>query len=71
MLSIYDPLLKTKVHTDASKWGIARILVQLQQDKTMRPVLYYSRQTTKQEQMYHLYELETMAVIDLLKHFRI
>lgn len=33
--------------------------------------MYYSRQTSKEEQRYHSYELETIAVVDSLKHFRI
>ncbi|KAJ3653992.1 hypothetical protein Zmor_013208 [Zophobas morio] len=71
LLAIYDPQLTTEVHTDASKWGIGGILLQRQRDGTVRPVLYYSRQTTKEEQRYHSYELETMAVVYTLKAFRI
>lgn len=33
--------------------------------------MYYSRQTSKEEQRYHSYELETIAVVDTLKQFRI
>lgn len=65
LLGIYDSQLQTEVHTGASKWGIAGILLQLQH------VLYVSRQTTKQEQMYHSYELETLAVVESLEQFRI
>lgn len=71
LLAIFDPQLKTELHTDASKWGLAGILLQLQPDNNLKPVLYYSRQTSKQEQMYHSYELETMAVVDSMKHFRV
>lgn len=71
VLAIYDPERQTEIHTDASKWGIAGILLQVQKDDTLKPVLYFSRQTNKHEQVYHSYELETMAVVESLKQFRI
>lgn len=33
--------------------------------------MYFSRQTTKEEQRYHSYELETLAVVNIMKHFRV
>ncbi|KAK9693072.1 RNase H-like domain found in reverse transcriptase [Popillia japonica] len=71
LLAIYDPELKTEVHTDASKVGIGGILLQAPPNGMFRPVMYYSRQTTKEEQRYHSYELETMAMVYTLKAFRI
>ncbi|KAK9754786.1 RNase H-like domain found in reverse transcriptase [Popillia japonica] len=71
LLAIYDPELKTEVHTDASKVGIGGILLQAPPNGMFRPVMYYSRQTTKEEQRYHSYELETMAMVYRLKAFRI
>jgi hypothetical protein len=32
---------------------------------------YYSRQTTKAEQSYHSYELETLAVVESMRRFRL
>ncbi|KAJ8917010.1 hypothetical protein NQ315_012927 [Exocentrus adspersus] len=49
IIPIYDPKLKTEVHTDASKWGIGGILLQ-EHDNKLKPVMYYSRQTSKEEQ---------------------
>lgn len=71
LLAIYDSELATEVHTDASKIGIGGILLQRQKDNSLRPVMYYSRQTTKEEQRYHSYELETLAVVNSLKQFRV
>lgn len=71
VLAIYDPSLQTEIHTDACKVGIAGILLQKQLDGTLRPVMYFSRVTTKQESMYHSYELETLAVVESLRKFRI
>lgn len=40
VLSIFDPLAETEVHTDASKWGIGGILLQKQKDNCLHPVQY-------------------------------
>ncbi|CAG9132461.1 unnamed protein product [Plutella xylostella] len=73
ILSIYDPNAKyTEVHTDASKHGLAGILLQKANDTDqMRVVAYYSRQTSPEEKHFHAYELETLAVVDSLKKFRV
>lgn len=71
VLAIYDREAKTEVHTDACKNGVAGVLFQWQKTGELKPVQYFSRQTTKAEQMYHSYELETLAVINSLQRFRI
>lgn len=71
ILAIYDPLLRTEVHTDASKVGIGGILLQEQNDHSLKPIMYFSRQTSKEEQRYHSYELETLAVVASLKAFHL
>ena len=37
----------------------------------MHPVAYYSRQTNDAEKKYHSYELETLAVVESVKKFRV
>lgn len=71
ILALYDPALPTEIHTDACKSGIAGILLQQQTDGTLRPVMYFSRVTSKEESMYHSYELETLAVVESLRRFRV
>lgn len=71
VLALYDPVLPTEIHTDACKLGIAGILLQKQTDGTLRPVLYFSRVTSKEESVYHSYELETLAVVESLRRFRV
>ncbi|KYB24754.1 hypothetical protein TcasGA2_TC031587 [Tribolium castaneum] len=71
VLAIYDAEAETELHTDASKVGIGGILLQRQGDGSLRPVMFFSRQTTKEEQRYHSYELETLAVVCSLKHYRV
>lgn len=61
----------TEVHRDASQLGLGGILLQKQDDQRLHPICYYSRQTTKGEEKYHSYELETLAVVESLKKFRV
>lgn len=70
LLSIFDVNLKTELHTDASSKGIAGILMQ-HHKQGLKPVMYYSRATTKEESVYHSYELETLAVVEAIKRFRV
>lgn len=71
VLAIYNRDAKTELHTDASKVGLGGILMQYQADDTLKPVAYFSRVTSREEQFYHSYELETLAVVESLKRFRI
>lgn len=71
ILALYDPQLETEIHTDASKLGIAGILLQRGTDDLLRPVAYYSRKTTVDEQKFHSFELETLAVVASLNRFRV
>lgn len=71
VLALYDPTLNIEIHTDACKLGVAGILLQKQPDDTLRPVMYFSRVTSREEAIYHSYELETLAVVESLRKFRV
>lgn len=72
ILALYDPKYTTEVHCDASKLGVGGILLQkADEESPLRPVAYFSKQTTKEEEFLHSYELETLAVVLSLKKFRI
>lgn len=71
ILMPFNHRFKSQVHTDASSKGIAGILLQEQADKHLKPVAYFSRVTSPAEQVYHSYELETLAVVETLQRFRI
>lgn len=72
VLALYNAEYITEVHCDASKMGVGGILLQKPDEKaSLRPVAYFSRQTTKEEEFWHSYELETMAVVMSLKKFRV
>ncbi|XP_063624953.1 uncharacterized protein LOC134796705 [Cydia splendana] len=71
VLALYDHTAETQLHTDASKMGLAGILLQRSGSDPWRPVAYYSRQTTIDEQKLHSFELETLAVVSSLMKFRV
>ncbi|KAI8425605.1 hypothetical protein MSG28_011422 [Choristoneura fumiferana] len=70
-LALYDPLAETELHTDACKLGLGAILLQRDANNKLKPVAFYSRQTTPEEQNYSSYDLETLAVISALRKFRV
>lgn len=55
-------------HTDASSDGGA-ILFQLVKGNR-RIIAYFSKRDTAAESRYHSYELETLAIVNAVKHFR-
>lgn len=69
-LALYNPDLDTELHTDACKIGVAGILLQ-KHDNILKPVAYFSRQTSPEEQNYSAYDLETLAVVSSLQKFRV
>lgn len=71
VLSLYNPSAETHLHTDASKKGLAGILLQRNHNGDLQPVSYFSRKTTSEEQKYHSFELETLAIIASLNRFRV
>lgn len=70
LLTIFDPDLPTQLHTDASAIGYGGILMQIHKDGRKRVVAYFSKLTVGAESRYHSYELETLAVVKSLQHFR-
>lgn len=71
ILALYNPTYLTEVHCDASKLGVGGMLLQRPDDNSpMKPVAYFSKQTTREEEHLHFYELETLAVVQSLKRFR-
>ncbi|XP_033228956.1 uncharacterized protein LOC117180569 [Belonocnema kinseyi] len=70
ILTIYDPNRETEVHTDACAIGLGAILIQ-KEGNEKRVIAYYSRKTTSEEQKYHSYDLETLAVFVALTNFRV
>ena len=58
-----------QLHTDASGQGLGAVLEQ-QVDGVSHPVAFVSRTLLKHEQCYGITELETLAVVWGLRHYR-
>lgn len=71
VLSIYSPTDETELHCDASSIGYGAILLQRKTDNKFHPVYYFSKRTTEAESRYHSFELETLAIVNALKRFRV
>lgn len=69
VLALFDPGKDLKLYTDACRWGLAGILVQFH-GNAEEVVAYFSRQTTRDEQKFHSFELETLAIVSSVKRFR-
>lgn len=69
VLTIFNPDIPVELHTDASSEGYGGILIQ-KVNNVPHVVAYFSRRTTEVESRYHSYELETLAVVRAVEHFR-
>lgn len=69
VLTIFQEGLPTELHTDASSTGLGAVLIQIQ-DGRQHVIAYMSMRTTEPESHYHSYELETLAIVRAIKHFR-
>ena len=58
------------LETDASIKGIGAVLSQRQEDGKLHPVAYASRSLSAAERNYSISELETLAVVWAISHFR-
>ena len=58
------------IETDASKQGLGAILSQRQEDNKLHPVAYASRSVSVAEANYAITNLETLAVVWAITHFR-
>ncbi|KXZ75691.1 Retrovirus-related Pol polyprotein from transposon 17.6-like Protein [Tribolium castaneum] len=70
ILRIYNPELPCQLHTDASSVRIGAALLQVENGAAY-PVAYYSRRTTDYESRYPAYDLETLAIVEAVEHFRV
>lgn len=69
LLTIFQEGLPIELHTDASTLGFGCVLIQIK-ERRQHVIGYFSQRTTKAESNYHSYELETLAVVRSVKHFR-
>lgn len=70
VLSLFDVTKEHEVHSDASKDGLAGVLLQ-KEESGMHPVFYYSRKCTALERTSPSYELEVLAIVEACERFRV
>lgn len=70
VLKIFNPILPTELHTDASRQALAAILMQKHTGGELHPVHYMSKRTNEAERRYSSYELEALAIVEGVKKFR-
>ena len=61
VLALYDVIRKTKVSSDASKYGIGGVVLQEQDDGFWKPISYFSRALTNVELHYSPIEKEALG----------
>lgn len=72
VLTFFNPSHETQLHTDASKSGIAGILLQRpNKESPFSAVAYYSRRTSPEESRFTSDDLETLAVVASMQRFRV
>jgi transposase InsO family protein len=70
ILAHFDPCKRIRVETDASKYAIAAILSQLQEDGQWRPVAFWSRKLIPAETRYETHDRELLAIVAAFKQWR-
>lgn len=69
VLKLFQEDAPIQLYTDASSLGFGAVLVQVISGR-QHAVAFMSMRTTETESRYHSYELETLAVVRAIKHFR-
>lgn len=67
---ILDPSREIELHTDASSDYLYGVILSQIHENLRRVIGYFSKSASPSEAKYHSYELETLAVVNAIKHFR-
>lgn len=70
VLAFFSEEKDTVLRTDASRRGISGELLQVQEDGTLRPIAYVSRKISNTEGKWSVSELELLAIVYSVNHFR-
>lgn len=71
VLAHFNEHNKIHIYTDGSKHGLGAVLTQVDQDNCERPVFFLSRTLKGSENRYSAAELEALALIYALQHWRL
>lgn len=67
VLKMYNPKNEIILETDASKIGVGAVLKQVDADKNVNPIGYFSKKLSNYQQNYPATHLECLAVIEAIK----
>jgi hypothetical protein len=70
ILAHFDPRKRIRVETDASKFAIAAILSQLQEEGQWKPIAFWSRKLIPAETRYETHDQELLAIVAAFRHWR-
>ena len=59
-----------EVEVDASGFAVGAVLLQKKEDGKQHPISYYSSTLNEAERNYDIYDLELLAIVKALKHWR-
>lgn len=71
VLAIYDFIDDIELYCDASSLGVGAVLMKRNDDGKIHTMFYFSKRTTDVESKYHIFELETLAIIYAICRIRI
>lgn len=70
LLRHFNPSNRTRIETDASDFGIAGILSQLQETGQWHPIAFWSRKLLDPERNYETHDQELLAIVMAMKQWR-
>jgi hypothetical protein len=70
VLAHFDPRKCIHLETDVSKFAIAAILSQFQEEGQWRPVAFWSRKLILAETRYEIHNQELLAIVAAFKQWR-
>ena len=69
VLAHFDPSHAIVVETDASDFAIAGVLSQVDDNKFLRPITFYSQKLTDSELNYEIYDKEMLAIVACIREW--
>ena len=58
------------LEVDASRYAVGAVLLQCKEDSKLHPIGYFSSMLNEAERNYNIYDLELLAIVKALEHWR-